>query len=279
MIQLVSVHGGHSGQFCLHAKDSLEKIVQAYIRQGFAWAGITEHAPPERPELMYEDQYAAGNTIEELHQLFAAYIKECRRLKKKYCKEITLFAAMETESCGNYLDHSQQLIEQFQPEYIVGSVHHVMDNNFDYSPEHYQTAAEKAGGLTRMYARYFDLQYEMIEALKPAVVGHFDLIRIFDPNYMIQLKKPEIWNRIIRNLELIQRHDLILDYNQRALLKGAAEPYISLPILELAKEMNLAVVPGDDCHSADSAGNYIKKSAEFLQEFGFSTVWKKPVFL
>ncbi len=31
----VSIHGGHSGEFCSHAQDSLEEMVQEYIRQGF----------------------------------------------------------------------------------------------------------------------------------------------------------------------------------------------------------------------------------------------------
>ncbi len=33
----VSAHGGHSGEFCLHAKDTLVQIVETYADQGFAW--------------------------------------------------------------------------------------------------------------------------------------------------------------------------------------------------------------------------------------------------
>lgn len=277
MIEYVSIHGGHSGQFCLHAQNSLEEIVQNYIAKGFSWVGITEHAPPETAELMYTDQRQAGNTVEGLQRLFADYMKECLRLKEKYRKEITLFAAIEIETCGHYQQYVPELIEQFRPEYIVGSVHHVLEINFDYSPAFYQRAVEKAGGLTRLYACYFDAQYEMLETLRPPVVGHFDLIRLFDANYMARLQQPEIWQRILRNLELIQRFDLILDYNQRALLKGAQEPYIARPILEIAKEMALKVVPGDDSHSAASAGNFIAEAAASLKDMGFSTNWKKPV--
>ena len=34
-----SIHGGHSGQFCLHARDRLEDIIKRYIELGFAWGG------------------------------------------------------------------------------------------------------------------------------------------------------------------------------------------------------------------------------------------------
>ena len=49
----VSVHGGHSGQFCGHAKDTLEEIVLAYIDQRYPWVGITEHMPPVSDAFVY----------------------------------------------------------------------------------------------------------------------------------------------------------------------------------------------------------------------------------
>ena len=52
----VSVHGGHSGEFCHHAKDSLEAVVQAYVDAGFTWAGITEHMPPLDDSKRYFDE-------------------------------------------------------------------------------------------------------------------------------------------------------------------------------------------------------------------------------
>ncbi len=73
--------------------------------------------------------------------------------------------------------------------------------------------------------RYFDQQHEMLRTLRPAVVGHFDLIGLFDPRYRQRIMQPEIFQRIIRNLELIKNLDLILDYNVRALLKGADRPH------------------------------------------------------
>ena len=54
-ISPVSVHGGHSGQFCHHATDSLEEIIELYIAQGFPWVGITEHAPGISLELQLFD--------------------------------------------------------------------------------------------------------------------------------------------------------------------------------------------------------------------------------
>ncbi len=271
-MKLVSIHGGHSGEFCTHAKDTLEEIVLAYIRQGFSWAGITEHIPPQSALQLYPDQKERGETPESLHALFAAYFKEARRLQQKYAERITLYVGMEGEVWRGYQEYIPQLIEEFQPDYLIGSVHHSTgrrtDTPFDFSPQHYKEAAERAGGMDALYQLYFDDQYRMLESLRPAVVGHFDLIRLFDGDYAARLKKPPIWRRIERNLERIAELGLILDYNQRALQKKAVEPYISEPILSLAAEMGIAIVPGDDSHCAADAGCSIKAACERLTALG-----------
>ncbi|MDP3481361.1 MAG: histidinol-phosphatase HisJ family protein, partial [Desulfoprunum sp.] len=196
----VSVHGGHSGQFCHHATDTLEEIIRQYISKQFPWVGITEHVPAISAELLYPDQKKAGLTPEFLLHRFGGYMKECRRLQEKYNSEIRIFAAMEIETYSGYETFIPSLIDTFRPDYIVGSVHFVDDMGFDYSQEQYDLTAEKVGGIDALYCKYFDQQYEMIQLLKPAVVGHFDLVRIFDPNYSSRLAKPAIMDRITRNL-------------------------------------------------------------------------------
>jgi hypothetical protein len=57
---LVSVHGGHSGDYCQHARDSLDDVVKAYHDRKFAWVGITEHMPPTRDSFLYPD-YILGS--------------------------------------------------------------------------------------------------------------------------------------------------------------------------------------------------------------------------
>jgi histidinol-phosphatase (PHP family) len=273
---LVSVHGGHSGQFCNHATDSLEEIIQLYIAKNFPWVGITEHSPAISEELLYPDQKAAGLTPESLLNRFSDYMQECRRLQKKYHSEIRIFAAMEIETYSGYQEFIPFLINRFQPDYIVGSVHFVGDMGFDYSKEQYDQTVKAAGGIEAMYCQYFDQQFEMIKLLKPSVVGHFDLIRIFDPDYKKRLLRPAIMDRIERNLDLIGQLELIMDFNLRSLLKGADEPYISRVILDMALQKGIAIVPGDDSHGLSSVGGNMEKWVAVLEEMGCNTNWKQP---
>ncbi len=275
----ISLHGGHSGQFCTHAEDRLEDIVNQYIRLGFPAVGISEHAPPPGDQFLYPDEKEKGLTAFDLYRRFGNYVETINTLKDKYAAKIRIFAGMETETYTGYADHTRHLVHTFNLDYIVGSVHHLRDVCFDYSADQYEKIAADLGSIEAMYAEYFDLQHEMISRLKPFVVGHFDLIRIYDRHGDIHLSSPPIVDKIRRNLSLIRNLGLVLDYNLRPLSKGGKSPYVDLSILMEARKMGIPVVPGDDSHSVKEAGAHVHTAIKTLQRLGFDTQWPDPVLI
>jgi histidinol-phosphatase (PHP family) len=107
-------------------------------------------------------------------------------------------------------------------------------------------------------------------------VGHFDLIRIFDHDYLARIRRPEVWRRVVRNLGLIRDQGLILDINLRALFKGAADPYPCRPILDQIVEMGIAVAPGDDSHGVASVGACWEEGMAALKAASVPLVWTRP---
>ena len=274
--QLVSVHGGHTGQFCNHARDTLEKVIQAYIAKGFAWVGITEHMPAAADRFLYPEEREAGLDARRMLERFDRYIREGRRLQKKYADQLEIFVGFETEAYSGAMALARELKDKYRPDYILGGVHHVADIPFDYNQDAYDRAVAAAGGIEALYCSYFDLQHELIHTLQPGVVAHFDLIRIFDPDYARRWEQPDIARRIRRNLESIARLGLILDYNVAALRKGAPEPYLAGPILDQVKAMGIDVVPSDDSHGSAMTGAFIPEGIAILKEKGFPMNWRKP---
>jgi histidinol-phosphatase (PHP family) len=277
MMHPVSLHGGHSGQFCGHAKDTLEEIVQTYIEQRYPWVGITEHMPPVSDAFLYPEEIKAGLDAGDIKNRFAEYMATCRHLQSKYARDIRIYVGFETEGYSGSLDYAKALANRFSPDYMVGSVHHVQDIPFDYSQRCYDEAAARCGGLDGLYAAYLDQQYEMIRALRPLVVGHLDIIRLYDPDYRARLIKPGVWEKIVRNLQLVKDLNLILDFNLRPLSKGAEEPYLSASILKKACEMGIDIVPGDDSHGVADIGAHMQRAIRMLRAAGFSKAWRTPV--
>ncbi|MEM7019500.1 MAG: histidinol-phosphatase [Pseudomonadota bacterium] len=276
-IQLVSVHGGHSGSFCGHAVDALEDVVLRYIELGFEWICLTEHMPTEKKALMMPEEAAEGFSIDTLQARFDQYFEEARRLKTLYKDKIDILVGFETEAYTGYEGEVTRLIARHQPDMIVGSVHHLHDILFDGSADDYKQAVELSGGIEALYCDYFDKQLELIERFEPAIVGHFDLIRLHDPDYKQRWEVVEIRDRALRNLEKVKELGLILDMNVRAMTKGADEPYISKPLMEFAIAEGIALSPGDDSHGINSVGANLVEGAEILKARGGQTTWAKPL--
>lgn len=273
---LVSAHGGHSGEFCCHAKDTLEEVLAAYISKGFEWVGITEHMPAVNDRFVYPDEVKAGLDAAAMQQRFKRFFETALELRTQNNGRIDLLIGFETEYYTGAEENIRSLVEYYRPDYLVGSLHHVNDMEIDYSRSQYLKAAEELGGVNQLYHRYFDEQYDMISSIKPAVVGHFDLVRIFDHDYLTRLKSPSIWQRVLRNLDLIKELDLILDLNLAGYNKTAAEPYPTREVLKTAIELGIAVVPGDDSHGVASVGQHYRRGVELLSELGADLNWQRP---
>ena len=178
-----------------------------------------------------------------LEKLFDDYYHEALRLQKAYAPQIRILVGVEVDwirpSSQNYIS---DLLTKFKFDFFIGSVHHVHVKPIDYDHHFYAAAREISGGSDeRLFEDYFDLQYEMLGALKPPIVGHFDVIRLKADNPDRSLINwPRVWHKILRNLDLVAEYGGILELNSAALRKGMADPY---PQEEICKVRPLECVP------------------------------------
>lgn len=75
----------------------------------------------------------------------------------------------------------------------------------------------------------------MLLALRPPVIGHFDLIRLLseDPARDVRQWKG-VWDKVVRNLKCAAEMGAWLECNSAALRKGLAEPYPGRVIAEVS---------------------------------------------
>lgn len=150
-------------------------------------------------------------TPTDLQDMFADFVKEARRLQEKYKDKICLIVGLETEVIReDSFDRIRKLKKDHKLDYIVGSVHHVDGIPIDFSCELFEKAEKHAGGTEEVMCRYFDLQYQLIRELKPEVIGHFDVIRIYRAEFEIT---DLIWEKIVRNIELGISYGALFEIN------------------------------------------------------------------
>lgn len=170
-------------------------------------------------------------------KISANFHEEASRLKAMYRKQINILIGFETEWIR---PSSLELINSMRSSYdwdlFVGSVHHVHTIPIDFDRSLYEKARIAAGGTDeKLFADYFDSQLEMLQALLPPVVGHFDLIRLHsdEPNASMS-RFSSVWSRVYRNLSFIRSYGGILEVNSSALRKGMNEPYPAVDICKVS---------------------------------------------
>ena len=261
-------HHSHSGQFCGHATNTLEEVVQNAVAKGMTTFCMTEHMPRARIDFYPEEE--SQHSEASLAQLFEDYYQEARRLQTAYADRIQLFVGFEGEWVRpGSLDIIQGLLAKHDFDLFVGSVHHLHGIPIDYDTTHYHKSRDVAGGTdVRTFEDYFDAQYDMLKALRPPVVGHFDLIRLKsdEPDRSLKSYGKELWEKVLRNLRFMAEYGGIVEVNGSALRKGLAEAY---PQVEICKEflaMGGRFTLSDDSHGIDQVGlNYAKAFSSFTK--------------
>lgn len=180
-----------------------------------------------------DDPERSLTTLPPRHE---AYIIECQRLQKAYRSQIQIIIGFEGEFIRPcYAARVSALNEPPCVDFFLGSVHHVHSIPIDYDAKLYANAVAAAGGSEeRLFEDYYDLQYDMLTALSPRIVAHFDLVRLLsaDPGRDVRAWKG-VWSKILRNLELVARQGGWLECNTAALRKGLKEPYPCRVIAEV----------------------------------------------
>lgn len=221
-------HHSHSGQFCPgHAKDSLEEVILTAISRDMDVFATTEHMP-RHEEDRYPEEIEPFVTLAAQRANESAYVSEALRLREKYQARINIPIGFEGEWIRpESADLIIESIDTHRYDFFVGSVHHVHTIPIDYDHQMYRDARTKSGGTDeKLFQDYFDAQLAMLQAVKPPVVGHFDLIRLKSDNPNASLSDlAGVWPRILRNLDFIATYGGVLEINSAALRKGLEEPY------------------------------------------------------
>ena len=279
----VSLHGGHSGEFCDHAAGTLREILEAAVQAGYATFGVSEHAPRSEAYFLYPEEQAQKWDVAKLRADFDRYTAAINRVPAEFAGRLTVLRGFEAEvvPTASYVSEMTALRSRRLPDgssafdYMVGSVHFVNEIQIDGRPETYALAAEDCGGLENLAIRYYEIVAEMIRALRPEVIGHLDLIKRnaalagFDP---AELETERIARAAQSALLAARENSGILDLNTAGWRKGLGEPYPSPALVKMAREIGVPFCFGDDSHRAAEVGAGIDAAREYLLENNVNSI-------
>ena len=270
----VSLHGGHSGAYCDHAVGTLRQVLEAAVAQNFHTFGISEHAPRLHERYLYDTEVVMGWDVAKLEADFERYAADSRTLADEFSDRLNVLRGFEIEVVpeASYAEIMNGFREGHDFDYIVGSVHFLKGQAIDGPKEIFEAVLkEYDNDLESLGEAYYAKVVEMIEALRPEVVGHLDLIRKNAPTNE-SVDTPRLRTAAEKALEAAKKYDCILDLNTAGYRKGLGSPYPAPWLLKRAHAMGVGVCFGDDSHGPQQVGEGIDDARTYLLENGVSHV-------
>ncbi len=269
----VSLHGGHSGEFCEHAKATLREVLEAAAAAGYHTFGVSEHAPRSQERFLYATEIEKGYDLARLHREFEAYAATVRELADEFDGRLNVLCGFEAEviPTASYRDEMLGHRKRFGFDYMVGSVHYVDETSIDGPRPSFERALAGRGGLESLAVAYYQAVGAMVEALQPEVVGHFDLIRLH-AGPEARLDTPPIRQAAGEALEAVRAARAILDLNTAGYRKGLGTPYPAPWLVETADSMGIGFCFGDDSHGPAQVGQGVDEARGYLLDHGVDSV-------
>ena len=232
---------------CNHATGSVDEYVEAAIASGTEYFGFSDHAP-----MVYDPEYRMSFDQMELYESWVSNARE------KYQEKITVLLGYEVDYIPGYVDDR---VLRRSSDYLIGSVHFIDEWGFD-NPEYIHRY--QGVDMDAIYIRYFDLVEQMARESQFDIVGHFDLLKVF--NFF---PKSDIRLLAAKALKAIKKADMAIELNVSGLRKPVAEAYPSPLLLESIAELNIPITFGSDAHRIDQVGMYSGEIETLAKSFGY----------
>lgn len=255
--------------FC-DGKDTPEDMVLAAIELGMPEMGFSAHSHlPSEPEWSLSEEGEAE------------YIKTILELKEKYKDKIDIRLGIEQD----YWSSTEKLSAY---EYVIGSVHSLNGedttwSSIDYTHENFLYGVDHYFGGDRIAAaeKYFELVSDLYEKTHCTIIGHFDLITIFNEKEIAETGKPFVDSgdpRFIaaerKALEKLAETPVIFEINTGGMSRGRmTHPYPSDRVLEYLGEHCIPVILSSDAHRKEDLLYGFREAEQLVEKYKLNIVY------
>ncbi len=233
-------------------KNTPEEMVLAAMEKGFDYIGFSDHAP-----MNFDD----GCAMPEAK--LSEYAAEILRLKEKYKGRITIYLGMEMDSLSP--------LPALPLDYTIGSVHYLeMPDghhvSIDWTAEKLKQGADAyfGGDPYAIVEAYYERVASMAQALRPSIIGHFDLITKFqEQSPLFDEQHPRYVAAWQKAVDAILPHCTLFEINTGAMARGyRTSPYPSPAIQQYILQKGGRFIQNSDSHHRDTLGKFRMKHSE-----------------
>lgn len=254
--------------FC-DGKTPIREMIARAEELGFVSLGFSEHAVQG-----FDLDYSMSPDRQK------SYFEQLRAIQaERLPSQPKIWAGLELDALA---DESLRQEDYKQADYIIGSVHYLPWEG-KASPVAVDGPAERLGryvdtalhgdGL-ELARRYYAIVAQSLLRDKPAIIGHFDLVRKHAAKLNLFDESDPRYRRIaLTALEQAFPCGAVLEVNTGGMARGyLSTPYPTLDLLCAWREMGGKITLTSDCHDARYLNYAFDTALRLIQKAGFRSL-------
>ena len=256
-------------EFC-DAIDSAEEMVEAAVREGYVYLGLSSHA-----ELPFETDWTMkqGRLPE--------YLALLDRLREKYRESLQLYSGLEVDYIPGRTSARKTLFQEANLDFMISSIHYLgnLPNGEEWSIDESDNlffiglkSLYQENGLA-LAKHFFRTTCEMIELGGFDIVGHIDKIAQYNiDNCYFNVSDKAYKSSIEECFQLAKERDIMIEVNTKEIeRRGMSFPsYTHFPLL---KEKKIRIVLNSDTHRSNCLSTGRAETAQALRRAGIRSQW------
>ena len=256
----------HTHSLYCDGKSTLEEHVREAEKCGLLQLGFSSHS-----SVPFENNFAISE------ERIPEYVKEIDHLQQK--TDITLLKSLECEFVPGITKDFDVWRTTYNLDYVIGGVHLVRPPHGDglwfidgSKQEIYDNGLRELfnNDIKAAVTAFWEQTFEMLETQHLDIIAHFDKIKMHNRDRFFT--EDENWYKVLADkaIQLIKRHDVIIEVNTRGLYKKRCDHfYPSTELLMKARKADIPVIVSSDAHKAEELTLFVPEALEELQRCGF----------
>ncbi len=269
----------HTKRFSKDARQTLEELVEAGIKNGLLGLTLSDHYDKDMIGSDFVPNVSAyGDTPYEGEWIFdfKEYRQVIKEMQDKLRLSSTPFKLFTGVEIGYVPEQNPEIWNYLKTQAfdsIILSIHLLNGYDIYYNPKPYQNGPKDA------FRQYLEVIIEMLEAnLDFDIVGHYDYVTRYAPGPYQHLKYRDFSDHFDTIFRLIRDQGKALELNTRTRYRSLDKTGVDNGLQDMDVYKRFAELGGEfvalssDSHEDQNAGRFFQESCAFLLQSGVKYV-------
>jgi histidinol-phosphatase (PHP family) len=248
--------GTHAAKY--FTASNAERYREAASERGVTELGVSEHIHRFTAALdVWQHPFWRSSAVDDLDR-YVSFVRE----------ETDLRLGIEADFVAGREDRMANLLERYEWDYVIGSVHFLGDHAVDLDDEtdvwRHETSAE------RVWRRYFDAVAQSALTGAYDIIAHPDLVKIWGSARPLPSRDVRFYYEPA--IEAMLDAGVAMEVSTAGLRKPVGEIYPARAMLEMAVDAGVPIALSSDAHIPDHLAYGYDEAVKLLEECGVTSI-------